>query len=376
MNYTITRIAGAFALLAGAVSLSAQTDDKVLKLDKYVIEEKAADPMGFLPNVEGTSVFGVGLKPVDTPRSISMVTAEMIDLFDIDDINDLVGLTSGTYTSSFFGVAGALDIRGAPGETFFRGMKRIKNPGNFPTPIGASDRIDIVKGPPSPIFGPGPIGGYLNFIPKSARASTGKYMGAPSGKMTLTFGSWGKRVATAEVGGPAEIAGKKGGYYAYVLSENSDSFYENSYQNQTIAQASFDFDISKTVRVQFGGQYQFYGGTENAGWNRLTQNLIDDHTYITGSPISIDTDGDGANSRAEVVAAGVNRFVPYGTNPVLPATFALVNPGTTQLSRSQVLIAAGDKVDSDSLGLFFDTIKTFSPTATVTNKIFVDYLNR
>lgn len=381
MNHTITRMAGAFALLAGAVSLKAQTTEgqtteSIVKLEKFVLDEKAVDPMGILPNAEGGSVFGLGLKPVDTPRSISMVTAEMIDLFDIDDINDLVSLTSGTYTSSFFGVAGALDIRGAPGETFFRGMKRIKNPGNFPTPIGASDRIDIVKGPPSPIFGPGPIGGYLNFIPKSSRASTGKYMTDSSGKMSLTLGSWGKRVATAETGGPATIAGQKGGYYAYVLAENSDSFYENSYQDQLIAQTSFDFDLTDSVRVQFGGQYHYYGGTENAGWNRLTQDLIDNHNYITGSPSNIDTDGDGAISRAEIGAAGVNRFIPYGTHPVLPATFALVNPGVTKLSRSQALIAAGDKVDSDSLGLFFDVIKTFSPTATVTNKIFVDYLDR
>src|SRR5882724_1046635 len=152
-----------------AIGLSAtalaQSDEPVVKLEKYVAEEKNSDPSGILPNAPTESVFGANMKAIDTPRSISVVSAEMIELFDIDDINHLVALTAGTYTSSFFGVAGALDIRGAPGETFFRGMKRIKNPGNFPTPIGASDRIDVVKGPPSPIYGPGPIGGYLNFIP-------------------------------------------------------------------------------------------------------------------------------------------------------------------------------------------------------------------
>lgn len=353
-------------------------------MEKFVLAEKVDDPTGILPNAPADSVFGIGLKSIDTPRSISVVTAEMIELFNIDDINKLVALTAGTYTSSFFGVPGALDIRGAPGETFFRGMKRIKNPGNFPTPIGASDRIDVVKGPPSPIYGPGPIGGYLNFIPKSARASTGRYLGKPTGKIATTFGSFDKRVSTAEVGGPAPIFSKNGGYYAYVLTENSGSFYENSYQNQLIIQSSFDYDLTDTVRIQFGEQYHYYGGTENAGWNRISQDLITNHNYITGSPPSIDTNGDGQNSRAEYLAAGVNvlNFAlanrPFGnTNPAAPnPNYQLINPGIAKLERHQVLIAAGDEVDSKSFGAFFDIEKTFSPTSTLTNKIFVDYLDR
>ena len=65
----------------------------------------------------------------------------------ITEIDDLVALTPGSFTQSFFGVAGSLDVRGTPGETYFRGIKRIDNPGNYPTPIGASDRIDVVRGP-------------------------------------------------------------------------------------------------------------------------------------------------------------------------------------------------------------------------------------
>ncbi len=380
LTVALRRGAAASLLLAAIHAMAATPDENLVLLEKFVTEEKKIDPMGILPNAPADSVFGMGLKAIETPRSISVVTAEMIELFDIDDINDLVGLTSGTYTSSFFGVPGALDIRGAPGETFFRGMKRIKNPGNFPTPIGASDRIDVVKGPPSPIFGPGPIGGYLNFIPKSARASTGKYLNKSIGKLSVTMGSGDKRVMTGEIGGPAKVFGQTGGYYAYVLAENSGSYYQNSFQDQLILQTSFDFDLTDTIRVQFGEQYQYYSGTENAGWNRLTQDLIDNHNYITGSPPNVDTDHDGRNSRDELIAAGLlgSVFRAYGnTNPAAPnANFALVNPGITKLSREQVLISEEDKVDSKSLGAFFDVIKTLPGGATLTNKVFLDYLDR
>ena len=105
----------------------------------------------------------------------------MLDKVIITEIDDLVALTPGSFTQSFFGVAGSLDVRGTPGENYFRGVKRIDNPGNYPTPIGASDRIDVVRGPASPIYGPSKIGGYLNFVPKSARASTGQLLRRAAG---------------------------------------------------------------------------------------------------------------------------------------------------------------------------------------------------
>ena len=95
--------------------------------------------------------------------------------------DDLVLISPGAFTQSFFGVAGSLDVRGTPGEVYFRGVRRVNNPGNYPTPIGATDRIDIVRGPASPIYGPSKIGGYLNFEPKSARAETGQYLEKPAG---------------------------------------------------------------------------------------------------------------------------------------------------------------------------------------------------
>ena len=43
------------------------------------------------------------------------------------------------------GVAGWLDIRGTPGESSFRGMRRLANRGNYPTPIGAFDSSELLE---------------------------------------------------------------------------------------------------------------------------------------------------------------------------------------------------------------------------------------
>ena len=134
-------------------------------------------------------------------------------------------------------------------------------PRQLPDPIGASDRVDIVRGPASPISGPSKIGGFLNFVPKSARADGGQYLADTEGQFSYTGGSFDPNVVTAEVGGPAKIGSQDIGYYLYGMVEDSGSFYENSETNQTVLQASFDMDISDQLRVQFGGMYHDFDGT-------------------------------------------------------------------------------------------------------------------
>ncbi len=148
----------ALSLLIGAFGSTALAQD-----DEEIEEIIVEGSLRSLPTQDVGSVFGFDKTLLETPRSASTISSDQIERFDINDIDELIALAPGTFTQSFFGVAGSLDIRGTPGETYFRGVRRLDNPGNYPTPIGASDRIDIVRGPASPIFGPSKIGGYMNF---------------------------------------------------------------------------------------------------------------------------------------------------------------------------------------------------------------------
>ncbi len=336
-----------------------------------------------LPGESVESVFGFDKSLLETPRSASTVSWEQIERFNIKDIDELVVLAPGTFTQSFFGVAGSLDVRGTPGETYFRGIRRLDNPGNFPTPIGAADRVDIVRGPASPITGPSKIGGFLNFSPKSGRADSGQYLAEIEGSLSYSTGTWDRNVLTAEVGGPGKIAGKDFGFWLYAEVEDSGSFYQNTTTDNSLVQASFDMDLNDQWRIQFGGMYHNFDGNQIAGWNRVTQELIDDGTYITGSPISVDQNGDGFNSHQEFDITGDGNFDlapfffgvnqdannPQTTAEVIAATgldpntpdgatilnaLALQNPGTTQLRRSQVLVAPDDVLQNEDYIFYFD----------------------
>ena len=151
------KVAGLLMLSIGALGFNpvwAESD-----MEEVVVK----GDLGSLPGERVESIFGFEKSILDTPRSASTISEEMMDRFNMQDIDELVVLAPGTFTQSFFGVAGSLDVRGTAGETYFRGIRRLDNPGNYPTPIGASDRVDIVRGPASPIMGPSKIGGYLNF---------------------------------------------------------------------------------------------------------------------------------------------------------------------------------------------------------------------
>ena len=392
MNYRNVRQLLALGALLSAVTAVAP----VAVAEEEVMEEVVVTgDLNSLPGEDVKSIFGFNKSILETPRSVSTVSEELMDRMNMQDIDELVTVSPGSFTQSFFGVAGGLDVRGTPGETYFRGIRRLDNPGNYPTPIGASDRVDIVRGPASPIYGPSKIGGYLNFNPKSARIEeTGAYIEENTGALSYTTGSWDKSVLTAEVGGPAEFAGKPMGFYLYGELENSDSFYENAPGvEQSLIQASFDMDLNDKVQLQFGGMYHDYSGAQNAGWNRITQDLIDNGTYITGSPSPLDTDGDGKISHQEYDVNGdgftdLNPFAFWSGDNGLPAnstlTFddisgffnsdllALNDVGTAILDPKTTLIGAEDRLENQVATLYFDVIIDTDAGWEIKNQLFYE----
>ena len=376
-------------LSAGLSSYAAEMEEIVVKGD-----------LGSLPGKNVNSVFGFNKSILETPRSVSTISEEMMERFNMQDIDELIALAPGSFTQSFFGVAGGLDVRGTPGETYFRGVRRLDNPGNYPTPIGASDRIDVVRGPASPIYGPSKIGGYLNFNPKSARIEeTGQFIPEQTGALSFTTGSWDKSVITAEVGGPGNLGDTEFGYYVYGEVENSGSYYDNSAVDQNLLQMSFDLDLRDNVRVQFGGMWHDYSGNQIAGWNRLTQDLIDHGTYVTGTAKPLDTNGDGRISHQEFDTDGdgftnINPFrydfINQGANggQLLPGNtddigfleiltgdlsqLALDNPGIGKIKGNNVLVAPEDKLENTVTTLYLDVIVTTESDWEYKNQLFYE----
>jgi len=360
----------AFCALGSGPALSqeaAPTDavDAVLVL--------ARDKAGLLERQPSTTVFGLEKSLLETPRSASFVSDTTLQRFGIESLDGLTAVSPGTYTASFYGVPGALNIRGTLAENYFRGFKRVENRGAYSTPIGGAAQIEIVRGPPTPLYGSGKVGGMLNFIPKSAR-DEGRFLTDPKGELTATFGSYDKRNVTGQVALPVKLGKADGGVYAYGEIDDSKSFYRGLHPKRQLAEVSADFDLGGGWSTAFGGMvYHSDGDVQTPGWNRLTQDLIDHQTYVSGRDTSlVDADGNGRLTPNET--GGGLYIAPY-SNPsaaLLAAHTLDTGIGTTKLDRRTVHISAADFSKTRTNTLYADLVRRFDDDSTLKLQLFYD----
>ena len=341
-----------------------------------------ADRVGLLESRPTDTVLGFDRSVVETPRAISVISDVTIERYLIEDIDDFITTTPGTFGGSFFGVPGSISSRGSISETYFRGFKRTLNNGLFPTPIGAAERVEVVRGAPPVIYGAGRVGGFLNFHPKAAKATDQRNFDQVEGSLSVTAGSYGKFNLTGEIQVPLTIGGRKGGISVYGEIEDSGSFYRGRNPEHQLVQADINQDLGGGWSVQFGGMFfDSSGYLQTPGWNRVTQDLIDNGTYITGVDTDLtDTNGDGQLNLAEVDAvvgtffgaSNIRTFVDFGVFG-FPDAYALDSGvGTTQLDPRDVFLSERDIAASESITLYGDIVKQFGDGSQAKFQVFYD----
>jgi iron complex outermembrane receptor protein len=373
---------------SGASAERKEKDENIVVMEKFVAGDSGFDPASAIPKEATGAVFGLAKLPIETPRSISVLSGDMLKVNNIVELQDLQRFIPGSWTAPSF-VQGAVNVRGDSADVYYNGMKRLTNSGGFPTIIGATDGVNIVKGPPSAAFGPGQVGGYMDYLPKSARASTGKYLSRNTGSLSFEAGSYDYYVASAELGGPMKLFGRPAGFYLYARAEDSKSYYIGKFQKDQIVQGTLSTDLAADggLRAQFGFNFQNDRGTGVSGWNRVTQELIDHGTYETGTPLfNMDQNNDGFISAAEIAANPMVFTIPWatvqaaragtGSLPPLPRSFALdpATVGTVQLNGRQVLLERF-LMAYDYMG-FADLVLDRHPRLTFRLKNFTEYQKR
>src|SRR5688572_9669658 len=111
----------AAALSAEETKAEGEAEDVAELSDIEVID----DPLRTLPNEVSGSSFGFSKPLLETPRSVSFISRETIDLYGISAVEDLARLTPSVFTPSRYGIQGSIDVRGIPADTYIRGMKRV-----------------------------------------------------------------------------------------------------------------------------------------------------------------------------------------------------------------------------------------------------------
>lgn len=233
------------------------------------------------------TALGLELPLLETPRAVTAVSDTTLDRYGITGVDTLTAITPSAYTASYYGVEGAVNLRGTLAESYFKGFKRAEDRGTYATPLGDAAEVELVRGPPSVIFGPGKVGGLVNFVPKSESANDADI----AGEATATYGSYSKRNLTGQIGVPLQFGALKGGIHAYGEIDDSFSYYRFTHPSHQLLELTADFATGAWILSSDYMVYHSNGEVQTPGWNRLTESLVDHGTYITGGNTSLSTHG-------------------------------------------------------------------------------------
>ncbi|HEX2862637.1 MAG TPA: TonB-dependent receptor [Lacunisphaera sp.] len=268
--------------LLAAPALPAQTaapaSEPVTVLDKFIVTESTGYRAGdVLPTSRPVdSVSGAGQSVLDLPRSVTVITPELMRRFDLQGLGDLGRLGAGTQVANYFGIAGTPHLRGVKATVFFNGMARAYQRNEMPVSFGSLEALDLVKGPAPAHLGPVPEGGYANFIPKSP------YFDRARGSLSLAAGSHRYRRAQLDYGGPVMLGARPAAYRVSLTAQDAGSYWDNVGNDYLSAYAALKVRLAENLSLFTGAEYYDFHSNENPGWNRVTQDLIDRGEYLIG----------------------------------------------------------------------------------------------
>ena len=375
-------------LILGTVAFVAEAQDEEIQELEGAIFLEQTDVNNVVPDIEIEGLFGPSSSPYETPRSVSVVSSDMLERYGMESTRDFIAAVPGTFTPSNYGVDGGLKIRGEDSETYFRGFRKLQNTALFPTPFGATDRVEIVRGAASVVHGPSRNSGYLNYVPKTARTDRAQIIREDFGEIKGTYGSYEKKNLSLLYGFPFETGKTRSSALVYVEREDSESFYKNDFDEWWVVQGGVDLVLSDTLSIIAGAMWFDWDGKNNVGWNRLTPELLRDGTYLGGQVPDINgldgVIGETISVEDMALASGAdaayNVFFPFLPDPFPPldpaspekSLWRIENPEITQLDRDETLVDTIDYIWLRNLTTYLDFVYTPDSNLTVKNQSFFD----
>ncbi|MEM8868122.1 MAG: TonB-dependent receptor plug domain-containing protein [Verrucomicrobiota bacterium] len=375
----------------------AAEEEEVIVLEEFIVDETGAalNDTVMPTDREISGLFGEATSVLEVPRSVSLLSPEILDQFNIDDLSDLEKFGAGTQAVNYYGVAGAPTIRGVKGGTYLNGMLRAFNRNEMPLSFGSLEAIEVVKGPAPADFSPTLIGGFVNLLPKSP------FFDEEAGSIEFEFDNWGRKTISADYGAPFLLPGDTPAAFRISLTgQDGESYYDDLSNDYTSVYGAIKFRPNDGMTVFIGGEYFDYKSNENPGWNRPTQNLVDNDQYVIGEAQDITSgvwlgtasrDDLYTDTRLAIEASLAEELVPQfgnladmefitdtdGVDKYVYTQQYFDNGGeavTQKIDGSDVLTDPSDFADSTDVVLFGDLIFDSNSDRTFTVKGLAEFL--
>ncbi len=200
-------LVGMVAVTALNMSSALAQDSNSTELEKITVTGNGANPQSIKEDnatvvpKRTISATKTDTPLVETPRSVSVVTRAEMDERAVTDMIQAARYASGVTTGAF-GYDPRFDqiyIRGIETTTtgdFRDGLRQpIMNYGSFMTEVYTLDRIEVLKGPVSVMYGAASAAGIVNRISKLP-------LDEAHHEVELQYGTFGRKQAAFDFGGP------------------------------------------------------------------------------------------------------------------------------------------------------------------------------
>jgi iron complex outermembrane receptor protein len=277
---TLLLAATCFPLIAHAADKRPDT------LETVEVFGRRIEGLGLSETTSGTGS-RLDLSPLQTPASIEVLAGDVIRQRGDPSIVESVTRAAGITSEATPGDGGtALSTRGFVGHNsvmyLLDGARLFVGAGTvtFPFDPWSVDRIEVLHGPASVMYGQGAIGGVINIV--SRRPSTE----APEAEVELAFGEDGRRQAAADLSAPL---GDDWAYRFDVSYNQADNWIDRGDSDSLAIAGTLQWDVSDAVRLSLSYDYgdqnpmEYFGTPLLAG--RLDESLRHENYNIGDSKI-------------------------------------------------------------------------------------------
>jgi len=150
---------------------------------------------------EASTASKIELPVLETAQAISVVPAQLIQEQGDIRIGEALRNVAGVSRSDVYGFFDGFNIRGfdaSGGATYLDGLRMEDNMAT--TELAGLERLEVVKGPASGLYGQGPLSGLVNLVSKRPQAD-------PFATVSLGVGTDAFREARVDANSPIDTAG-------------------------------------------------------------------------------------------------------------------------------------------------------------------------
>lgn len=246
------------SLIALAVSQSINAaesvnDEGATTLPEITITATKTEANARLPlDVPATTGSRLGITPRETAASINIVDRETIDARGFRDTLEVVTAAPGITQHESQGSGGVLSKRGFSGSQITQ-MNNGIDVGYIistkPVDSWLLDRVEVLGGSSSSLYGSGAVGGAVNYISKVATRRPLKQ------DSLIRAGSFDSYQAAYGVNGAVGGSNTKHFVQADVSLQSSQGYVERAYTRSKVASASWLFDITPKLSHTLAYEY-------------------------------------------------------------------------------------------------------------------------